>query len=165
MGKKKGKAKKKTKKKAVKVQKIRRFYKTSLQLRWKYKNIKQVKQIPDETKEPEIKPKRKENDIKLNIRLPNWNFLDFTMDVTATTPLFLVKKKIVERFGPLRDLELFVDSVAEDNKVEATLETSLEECNIVDKKKGKEFTIYIDYKPKEPDNTLLLVNTALSDAA
>ena len=87
------------------------------------------------------------------------------MGVTANTPLFLVKKKIVERFGPLRDLELFEDSVAEENKVEATLETSLEECNIVDKKKGKEFTIYIDYKPKEPDNTLLLVNTALGDAA
>jgi len=117
--------------------------------------------VPAETKKPETKTKRKENDMKLNVRLPNWNFLDFTMNVAADTSLFLVKKKIVERFGPLRDLEIFVDSVAEENKVEATMETSLEECKIVDKKKGKEFTIFIDYKPKEPDNTLLLVNTAL----
>eukprot|EP00939_MAST-03C_sp_MAST-3C-sp1_P004726 g4726.t1 len=147
------------------------------------------KEEADETKNVVEEEKKKDDDsFVLSVKLPNWKYLDFTMRVTPSTPLFVVTKKIRDRFGPLKDLEIFKEAVTEETSVSlgAGETKTLREIGITSKFPKQPTsasggggaglgalsaiptkdvdayaTIFVDYKTADSDNTILLVDTAL----
>jgi len=78
----------------------------------------------------------KDNFVTLNMKLAHWEYMDFKLKVPITTPLFVIKRRIIQRFGPLEKLELYRDgTITEDTKIEGEMET-LEELGLIGKLKS-----------------------------
>jgi len=53
--------------------------------------------------------------LTVDVKLVNWNFMDFKIRIRTTTPLFFLHKKLKERHGRMNDLKLYKRTVNEDN--------------------------------------------------
>eukprot|EP00591_Stephanopyxis_turris_P012320 CAMPEP_0195531660 /NCGR_PEP_ID=MMETSP0794_2-20130614/35994_1 /TAXON_ID=515487 /ORGANISM="Stephanopyxis turris, Strain CCMP 815" /LENGTH=108 /DNA_ID=CAMNT_0040663549 /DNA_START=22 /DNA_END=344 /DNA_ORIENTATION=- len=62
-----------------------------------------------------ILPPDREKWVTLDVKLVNWNFMDFKIRIRTTTPLFFLHKKLKERHGRMNDLKLYKRTVNEDN--------------------------------------------------
>ena len=99
----------------------------------------------------------KEKFVTLHLKLRDWHFLDFSLRLRVTTPLFKIRDHLVERHGNLAELSIFKGAVSEENEMSDEMKT-LESYGIEGKADGEEepaeVNIYYDFIPEMTDPLL-----------
>jgi hypothetical protein len=96
--------------------------------------------------------------VTLELKLVNWIYLDLKVRVRVTTPVFVLKRQLVERHGRLEALRLWKGAVADENEM-SNDSMSLADYGIVGKRlveSPETCTIFYDFRPFNSKDPLLL---------
>lgn len=55
--------------------------------------------------------------VQLDFKLVHWSFLDWRIVVKTSTPLYMLKRAIVERHGRMAELHIYKDAVLPENEL------------------------------------------------
>ncbi|RYG56346.1 hypothetical protein EON66_03115 [archaeon] len=64
-----------------------------------------------------VVPGQEEAYVKLDLKLINFSFLPIILRVRTSTPLFMVKRHLVERHGRLAELHIYRGAVSAENEL------------------------------------------------
>ena len=96
--------------------------------------------------------------VTLDLRLMNWDFMNFKLRVPTESYVFAVKQKLCERHGRIRDLVLCKHSYAEKNELTDDMKT-LKEYGILGAPKRSEpevvVPVFYEFKCDQSDPLLL----------
>ncbi|DBA04281.1 TPA: hypothetical protein N0F65_002043 [Lagenidium giganteum] len=98
--------------------------------------------------------------VTLDMRLLNWNYLNFKLRVKTTTRLFAIKQQIQKRHGPITDLKICKGHFSEANEMRHDMDT-LADYGIEGAPENEVEAIcliHYDFKPEQHDNPLLLAS-------
>ncbi|CEG41574.1 uncharacterized protein PHALS_11911 [Plasmopara halstedii] len=98
--------------------------------------------------------------VTLDMRLLNWNYLNFKFRTKTTTRLFAIKQRIQKQHGPILDLKICKEHYSEANELRDDMMT-LAEYGITGAADGEPEVvclIHYDFKPDQYDNPLLLAS-------
>ena len=109
--------------------------------------------------------------VKLEFKLLNWKYMNFTMKFREDTHIFSIKKLLRERHGRMDDLKLCFNSFSEANEINDEMLTLLEyglkgvqpEVKvdeeghlIVSEDNIPTIQVFYDFKPPNSDDAILL---------
>lgn len=98
--------------------------------------------------------------VKLNMQLENWSYTNFELQLRVDTPLYVVKRKLVERHGRMTELSLLLLVHGVSTQV-TNDKLTLHELGIDGKPWGGDLPAVIcryDFKPAGVDEPLLLAH-------
>nr|CCA23252.1 expressed unknown protein putative [Albugo laibachii Nc14] len=99
--------------------------------------------------------------VTLDMRLLNWNYLNFKLRLRTSTRLFVLKDEIRSRHGQITDLKICRGYFAEKNELRDDMST-LQDYGIEGVPENEPEAVCViqyDFKPKEYDNPILLAST------
>lgn len=97
--------------------------------------------------------------VTLDMKLVNWVYLNYTLRLKLDTPLYSLKKKLVERHGRMTELRLYKENVTPENELTDEMIT-LGQAGVPGGLKSEpevKFVLIYDFKPYGHDDPLLLV--------
>lgn len=109
--------------------------------------------------------------VKLEFKLLNWNYMNFSTKVRDNSRIFALKKLLAERHGHIKDLKLCLNSFTEANElvdematlVDAGIKGEQQSYSIapdgsktLDDSQVPTYHIYYDFKPAESNDPVLL---------
>jgi hypothetical protein len=97
--------------------------------------------------------------VTLDLKLLNWNYMNFQWRVKTSTRLFAVREKLKDRHGRITELKICKEQFSAKNELKEDMAT-LEQCHIRGAPQDAppiRYTIYYDFKPVDSDDPLLLV--------
>ncbi len=108
--------------------------------------------------------------VKIEFKLLNWKYMNFTMQFSDSTKIFSIKKILKERHGRVSDLKLCLNSFSESNELNDEM-LSLAEVGVkgrqpdmklvdgdvvIDEDSIPVIAIFYDYKPVDFSDPVLL---------
>lgn len=124
----------------------------------------------EETEAPKKAPPIIENWVRIDFKLLNWKFMNFTMKLKEDTYIFTIKRILQERHGKIEDLKLCFHSFIEANEIRDEMLT-LKDCGLKgtpvghaetpEEKEAEEasiptFQLFYDYRPLSQSDPVIL---------
>jgi len=94
--------------------------------------------------------------VRIDIKLLNWSYANFSLHLRTNTPLSYIKRKIEERHGSITDLQLFKQPPHKNNELK-DFSLTLADLKITGGPKFEQnvVTLFYDFKPAISDPLLL----------
>ncbi len=108
---------------------------------------------------PVVIPKENTGYIRVNLKLVNWTFDNQTVILRATSPLYSLARRVIEKHGHVKELTFYKGQVNQTNimsQMDSTLASyGFEGASTTEE--AKTVNVYYDFKPHIEASPLLLM--------